>query len=251
MEQKAGYLIEYATWQHEPRMLEEILDYEVGRNRIRHNQINLRTALNNALFCRSSRMKELFLSEKTMDFLALIDNPRPLEWAVKYPNIHALILFLTQPKFRFDKGAIEEGVALNLMLHKVGNESGVGIDSLDELLKRGARMRYEGFGMTAIHVAAKLGGISVMETLVDNLTEDEIQNDINRTCSRSHGSQGREGKTALAITVMTGRFETVKCLLDNGADSNVVDADGKTALQLAREAGWGDFVEAPFRGHGQ
>lgn len=112
-------------------------------------------------------------------------------------------------------------------------------------------MRYEDFGMTAIHVAAELSGTSVMETLLDNLTEDEIKNDINRTCSRAHGSQGREDKTALAIAVMTGRFGAVKCLLDNGADIDVVDTDGKTVLQLAREARWGDFVEGPFRGHGQ
>ena len=250
MRDTARHVTEYAATQHEPRMLEEILAYHVVRDIIRAKQINLSKALELALVCRNSRMTELLLSDDNMNPPDSI-KPRPLEWAVKYPNIHTLMLFLAQRNFRFDKGTIEEGVALNLMLHNAGKESGVGIDSLRKLLKRGARMRYEDFGMTAIHVAAELGGISVMETLLKNMTEDDIKDDINRICSRTHRSQGREGKTALAIAVMTGRFGTVKYLLDNGADINVLDTDGKTALQLAREAGWGDFVEGLFRDHEQ
>ncbi|KAI4607642.1 hypothetical protein J4E83_009539 [Alternaria metachromatica] len=243
MQEKAGHLIEYATWHHEPRMLQEILDYEVVREMIRHNQINLRTALSNALFRRSPRMTELLLSEKTMNFPALVNNPRPLEWAVKHPNVHTLMVFLAQPNFRFDKGAIEEGVALNLMLHNAGQELGVDIDSLDKILQRGARMRYEDFGMTALHVAAEIGRMSVMETLLDNLTEDEIKEDIDRRCSRAHRSQGREGMTALAIAASKGGLEIVQCLLNKGADIDVEDRAGKTAVQLARETGRDDIAD--------
>ncbi|KAI4670685.1 uncharacterized protein J4E88_009777 [Alternaria novae-zelandiae] len=243
MQEKAGHLIEYATWQHEPRMLEEILDYEVVREMIRHNQINLRKALNNALFRRSPRMTELLLSEKTMNFPALVNNPRPLEWAVKHPNVHTLMVFLAQPKFCFDKGAIEEGVALNLMLHNAGQELGVDIDSLDKILQRGARMRYEDFGMTALHVAAEIGRMPVMETLLNNLTEQEIKEDIDRTCSRAHKGQGRESRTALAIAALKGSLEIVQCLLDKGADIDAEDGEGKTAVQLAREAGREDIAD--------
>ena len=243
MQEKAGHLIEYATWQHEPRMLEEILDYEVVREMIRHNQIDLREALNNALFRRNPRMTEMLLSEKTMNFLALVNNPRPLEWAVKHPNVHTLMVFLAQPNFRFDKGAIEEGIALNLMLHNAGQVSGVGLDTLSGLLKRGARMRYEDFGMTALHVAAEIGRMPVMKTLLDNLTEDEIKEDIDRRCSRAHRSQGREGMTALAIAALTGRLEIVQCLLAKGADIDVEDKKGKTAVQLARETGRVDIAD--------
>ena len=243
MQEQAGHLIEYATWHHEPRMLQEILDYEVVREMIRHNQIDLRTALSNALFRRSPRMTELLLSEKTMNFPALVNNPRPLEWAVKHPNVHTLMVFLAQPNFRFDKGAIEEGVALNLMLHNAGQELGVDIDSLDKILQRGARMRYEDFGMTALHAAAEIGRMPVMKTLIDNLTEDEIKEDIDRRCSRAHRSQGREGMTALAIAALTGRLEIVQCLLDKGADSSVEDKQGKTAVQLARDADREDIAD--------
>lgn len=78
MQEKARYLIEYATWQQEPRMLEAILDYEVVREIIKDNQIDLRKALNNAIFRRSPRITELLLSEKTMDCPDVFNNPRPL-----------------------------------------------------------------------------------------------------------------------------------------------------------------------------
>jgi ankyrin repeat protein len=239
MKEKARHIIEYATAQHEPYMLEEILRYEIVANMIKGKQIDLRRALNTALERRSARMSAWLLNEHTMDISNGFDR-RPLEFAVKHSNIHTLMLFLAQPNFTFDKGTIEEGVALNLMLHKAYTE--VSIDSLDQMLKRGARMRYEHFGMTALHVAAKIGRMPVMETLIDNLTEEEIQNDIDLTCSSSHKDQGRDGKTALAIAAMRGRFEMVGYLWSKGADIGVEDAQGKTAVDLAREAGWGDLM---------
>ena len=167
---------------------------------------------------------------------------RPLKYAVKYPSVHTLNLFLAQPKFPFNTGVIEEGVALNLLLHHAGAD--VDIKSLDQLLKRGARMRYEDFGMTALHVAAEIGRTSVMEILLDNLTEDEIKEDIDRRCSRAHRSQGREGTTALAIAALRGSLEIVECLLAKGADIDVEDKKGKTAVQLAREAGREDIANS-------
>ncbi|KAI4633692.1 uncharacterized protein J4E87_000856 [Alternaria ethzedia] len=240
MKEKAYHIIKYATEEHEPRMLEEILRYEVVDKMIKGKQIDLRTALNTALKRRSARMANLLLNEDTMDHPEGRDL-RPLKYAVKYPNIHTLKLFLAQPKIPFNTGVIEEGVALNLMLHHAGAD--VDIKSLDQLLKRGARMRYEDFGMTALHVAAEIGRMSVMEILLDNLTEDEIKEDIDRRCSRAHRSQGREGMTALAIAALKGSLEIVQCLLDKGANIDVEDRAGKTAVQLAREADRGDIAD--------
>ena len=127
------------------------------------------------------------------------------------------------------------------MLHKAGKE--VELTYLNGMLARGARMRYEHFGLTALHVAAELGETATAETLLDNLNDDEIREDINRTVSACRKNKGRQGKTALAIAALLGHDQIVRLLLDKGANIAVVDTDGKTAEDLAREAGKDDVME--------
>jgi ankyrin repeat protein len=240
MKENAQQIIENAVAQHEPRMLEVILNYDVVQKMVQHGQIPLIDALNSALIRKCVPMSKLLLTKQTMN---VQDGPgrRPLEYAVKYPNIHTLMLFLAQPEFAFDKGTIEEGVALNLMLHKAGVD--VNIENLGKMLKRGARMRYEHFGMTALHVAAERGRTEVMKMLLETLADSEIKNDIDRTCGNCHKDQGRDGMTALAIASLKGYDEIVELLMNKGADAVVKDKDGKTAVQLARDAGWNDVVK--------
>ncbi|WP_281857277.1 ankyrin repeat domain-containing protein [Litoreibacter halocynthiae] len=49
--------------------------------------------------------------------------------------------------------------------------------------------------------------------------------------------------TPLWFAVMNGRMETVRMLLDHGADPEVCDADGRTITDYAREAGQNEIVE--------
>ncbi|KAI4644538.1 hypothetical protein J4E93_006443 [Alternaria ventricosa] len=236
---KAQHIIECTVSQQEPRMLEEVLNNRIIQHMIKSRQICLRPALNSVLMNKIPSMSALLLNEHTID--ARDDTGYlPLQVAVKYPSIHTLKLFAALQNFDFNHGTIEEGVALNLMLHKAGKE--VELTYLNDMLARGARMRYEHFGMTALHVAAELGETATMETLLDNLNDEEIKNDINCTVSACHKNKGRQGKTALAIAAMLGHDEIVRLLLDKGANIAVVDADGKTAEDLAREAGKEDVV---------
>jgi Ankyrin repeats (3 copies) len=51
------------------------------------------------------------------------------------------------------------------------------------------------------------------------------------------------GGTALMLAAANGHMETVKLLLDRGADLNVRDNEGKTALVWAREKGHTEIVQ--------
>ena len=236
----AQHIIERTVSQQEPRMLQEVLSNRVIQNMIKSHYICLRPALNGALMKKIPSMSERLLNEHTIYTRDAIGYS-PLQVAVKYPSIHTLMSFLYRPSFALNNGTIEEGVALNLSLHKAGKE--LHMFWLNHMLARGARMRYEHFGLTALHVAAELGETATMETLLDNLDVDEIKHDINRTVSACHKNKGRQGKTALAIAALLGHDEIVRLLLDKEANLAVMDADGKTAEDLAREAGKEDVVE--------
>ncbi len=62
----------------------------------------------------------------------------------------------------------------------------------------------------------------------------------------SHGAISsllfQAGQTALMLAVSHGRTDTVKLLLDAGADVNLQDDDGSTALMCACEHGHVDIV---------
>ncbi|KAG9185987.1 hypothetical protein G6011_02543 [Alternaria panax] len=234
MQKKAQDIIEFASLQWEPRMLEDVLNYRVVHDMIQANQIPLHRALHSAITRHNTSMSASLINQHNMNISKDL-HPKSLERAVKHPDIQILVLLLAQSSFAFDKGTIDEGVALNLMLHKAGVE--VDIEQLDKLLKRGARMRYANFGITSFHVAAEIGRTEVMKAPLNNLEEADIRDDIDRICSICHREQGRDGKTALAIAAMRGRGEIVQLLLNKGADTSVMDTEGKTALELARKSG--------------
>ena len=52
----------------------------------------------------------------------------------------------------------------------------------------------------------------------------------------------QHGQTALMLAVSHGRLETVKLLLQVGADVNIQDNDGSTALMCASEHGHLEIV---------
>jgi ankyrin repeat protein len=55
--------------------------------------------------------------------------------------------------------------------------------------------------------------------------------------------------TALMLAAKLGYYDIAKQLIDNGADVNLVDASGCTALRVAEREGHGQIVEL-IRSHG-
>lgn len=53
----------------------------------------------------------------------------------------------------------------------------------------------------------------------------------------------QHGQTALMLGASHGRLDTVKLLIEAGADVNIQDEDGSTALMCAAEHGHGDIVK--------
>ncbi len=53
---------------------------------------------------------------------------------------------------------------------------------------------------------------------------------------------GSMGRTQLFTGIIHKRFDAVKCLLEEGADPNIVDDSGKTPLQIAKAGGLEDFT---------
>ena len=71
-----------------------------------------------------------------------------------------------------------------------------------------------------LHDAAKKGEV---DTLLD-IINDEV--DVNKV--------DQEGWTALHYAVLTGKFECVKVLVNNGADENIVNKRGDSALDMSK-----------------
>ena len=58
-----------------------------------------------------------------------------------------------------------------------------------------------------------------------------------------HTSRRPEGWSALHIACQRGHRRVVRLLVDKGWDIHARDANGRTPLQLAEEAGHGEVVE--------
>ena len=60
--------------------------------------------------------------------------------------------------------------------------------------------------------------------------QDKAVTDINR-------SKDNDGKTALMLAALIRHADTVKLFVEKGADVNIRDKGGRTALSLAKEFG--------------
>jgi ankyrin repeat protein len=219
----AKSLIMSAVMQHEPHMLQELLNNKVIQGMIAADPITLRDALNHSLKQKCEAIAKLLLNEDTMD-VPNTNSLTPLQTAVKHPHIYTLAAFIDNLNFNFRRGRIEIGIALNLMLHKAGLE--IDVDYLRRMLSRGARMRYGDFGITAFHVAAELGRTETMAILLEQLSANEVKEDVDRQCSSCHDDWC--DKTALGIAAMRGYGDIVRMLLERGAKTEITDDKGET-----------------------
>ena len=78
--------------------------------------------------------------------------------------------------------------------------------------------------MSSLGLAAQIGYVEGLQWLVQDAGIDvNVRNK-------------KDGSTALVIAVRNGYLKAVKVLLELGADQSIRDADGKNALEYAREA---------------
>ncbi|KAH7050058.1 hypothetical protein B0J12DRAFT_663101 [Macrophomina phaseolina] len=90
-------------------------------------------------------------------------------------------------------------------------------------------------GIEGLLGAAMGGGLEMLEILVKHSLED-INDMPAPDEERSDGERGTTG-TALRTAARLGHVETVKYLLDKGADPGLRDARGRTARELAKAKG--------------
>ena len=55
-------------------------------------------------------------------------------------------------------------------------------------------------------------------------------------------AQNKKGTTALSFATQYNQEAIVSCLLDQNADKTLLDSDGKTALDFAKEKGFKNLV---------
>ncbi|KAI2486261.1 Ankyrin repeat-containing protein [Pyrenophora tritici-repentis] len=232
-------IICYATLRHEKTILRNLLSTRKVDEAIRHLKISNISALCGALENKCPEMVKLLITDENV-CLKDIQGMTPLQVAVAYPNIDTLVQLLDRPTFTINKGSVDGGIALNLVLHSVVTK--IKIEYLTLILQKGARIQYENFGITALHVAAELGRPEVMEVLLEQLSDAEVKAQIDFQCTSVHKEQEREDFTALAIAAMKGHGEIVKLLLGRGAKKDI-KIQGKTAAKWASEAGHEDIVK--------
>lgn len=103
------------------------------------------------------------------------------------------------------------------------------LDIVDELLRARATVR----GSGALHVAAVKGRVGTLRRLLENgANVNEIG--FKYAAMKSFAEKAGSG---LHFAVDGGREEVVRLLLESGADRQLRDAKGRTALERAREKG--------------
>jgi hypothetical protein len=100
------------------------------------------------------------------------------------------------------------------------------VEIIKASLKAGADVnaRWSDEGLTALCVACRLGRLDVVECLLK--------------------ANANEGSTPLMESASVGHLNIVKRLIEAGALVNAARKDGITAIELAREGGHREIVEA-------
>jgi len=95
--------------------------------------------------------------------------------------------------------------------------------------ERGATV-YKKSGPTALHEAARLGNLEMMNYLLDH--------------GANVNAKEKRGTTPLVYAVFTSKMEVVECLVEHGADPNIDSgAYGGSPMDLARKKDLSDMVD--------
>lgn len=100
----------------------------------------------------------------------------------------------------------------------------------DELIGRGADYRLDKEGFSLLHLAAYYGQTAIIDRLLSLGLDIDAQD------------QNGEGRTALIWAAETGNADTLRHLLEKGADPHLSDEEGFTALDTAVGEGHTELV---------
>lgn len=102
------------------------------------------------------------------------------------------------------------------------------VSVVDLMVKYGAnvKLRSSSLAFTPLHFAAGAGKTENAKYIIDHVLSDT---------AKFINEKGFENRTALHFAAKYGYAETAKLFIENGADVDVQDEDGKTALHLATE----------------
>jgi hypothetical protein len=105
-------------------------------------------------------------------------------------------------------------------------------ETVEQLIIRGANVNHkDSLGRTALHLAAQNGYADIVLVLLEKGCERNLP-------------ETKFGRTPLHLAAQYGHGSVVNLLLNNQADLKAKDAAGKTAAQLAEEAGHSLLVQA-------
>lgn len=85
-----------------------------------------------------------------------------------------------------------------------------------------------------VHISVSIDNVQILEKILTSLDVDN-KYIIN--------SKNAKGFTPLHLAVITNEVECVKCLIEHGADINIMDNTSKTPLELAHDEGYNDIYE--------
>jgi ankyrin repeat protein len=138
------------------------------------------------------------------------------------------------------------------------------METIKALLAKGANPNVNTMGLTAFLVAAGVGpgsrggtglsaagavGGTVNEALMDLLLQHGADVNAQITGTKTYSMRvsrapsANEGMTALHSAVQTGKVEMVRYLVDKGANTQLVDANGHKPIDLLNAGGRGEAVQ--------
>nr|XP_022904850.1 uncharacterized protein LOC111416951 isoform X2 [Onthophagus taurus] len=209
-----------------------------------------RTALHHAVLNGHNDIVELLISKGCIVNACDKKDCRPIHWAAHKGHIETIEILL-------QNGADINAKDRNLYtpLH-VAAASSVGV--IQTLLTHGANIEAQNaYGNTALHIACLNGHGACAQELIRHDADRETLNYRGQTplhiaAASTHGvhclnmlvglgvninRQSCDGRTALHMTAIHGRFTRSKTLIDNGAIVDSIDKNGCTALHIAAQYG--------------
>lgn len=141
--------------------------------------------------------------------------------AVREGSMQVMPVLLSARGINLDLRAKNGNTALMIAAFKKNKQA------VEVLLANGAQVNNEGW--TALHYAAAAGETEIVQLLIEKSAEVDATSP-NMT-------------TPLMMAAGSGNIYTVKALLDAGADLNLANEQGLTAIDFAKRGGYQDIVD--------